>query len=329
MLTLGEFRSAAEAVSNWGRWGPDDEIGTLNLIGAEQVAASAALVQRGRVFPLGTPFGAGGIWPAGSFRQNPIHVMTLDGGDSHGFAHLPDRGPVGAAVRESSWGRRLAKFNDDMIIMSTQAASQWDALSHVYYDDLLYNGFPAASVTSAGAVRLGIDRVIGKGIVGRAVVVDLARARGVAHLPPRAAVEPDELDGTLAAQGVSLEPGDILLVRTGWWPRYAATGDGSAWRAEAPGLSWRCARWLHQHDVAAVAADNVAVEVTDPGPSEVAMPLHLLCLRDMGMLFGEMWNLEELAADCAAQGTWTAQLVAPPLEITGAVASPVNPVALR
>jgi kynurenine formamidase len=327
--TQAEFRRVADQVRNWGRWGAEDQLGTLNFITDETVAASAQMVRAGRVFALGVNLDANGVWSGHGYRRNPVHLMTVDGGDSAAMLGHLSGSDVGAALRTSGWGRGLAKFNDDFIIMPLQAATQWDALSHVYYDDQMYNGFPASAVTSAGATRNSIDQIDVKGIVGRGVLIDLARARGVEHLPPRTLVEPDELDSTLERQGVRLAAGDIVLVRTGWWPQFAVLADGERWRFEGPGLSWRCAPWLYEHQVAAVAADNIAVEGPAGRDSEVFIPLHLLCLRDMGMMLGEMWNLEALAADSAATGIYDCQLIAPPLRVTGAVGSPVNPIALR
>jgi kynurenine formamidase len=325
----GEFREVAARLRNWGRWGADDELGTLNLITPEAVAASAQAVRRGRVFPLGTAFGEQGIWDGDSYRRNPIHLMTVDGGD----AELLDQ--LGAAGRthslaQSSWGRSLMRFNDDMIVMPLQSGSQWDALSHVYYDGLMYNGVPSTAVTSAGAFRNSIDRVDVKGIVARAVLLDVANGRGVGHLPAGAVIEPEELDAVVDAQRVTLRPGDVVAVRTGWWQAFDQSARAS-WRAGSPGLSWRCASWLRANDVAAVAADNLAVEHLgfSLAGDEVTLPLHLLCLVDMGMMLGELWWLEDLATDCASDGVYTFHLVAAPLRVTGAVGSPVNPIALK
>ena len=324
-----EFRAAARKVSNWGRWGSEDQLGTLNHITDEKVRESARMVRKGVVFPLGVNFDSNGIWSGNSFRRNPIHLMTMDGGDSPNFLEHMTGWEGGKAVLASRWGERLAKFNDDFIIMPLQAATQWDALSHVYYDDLMYNGVPASAVTSAGATKNSIDQVDVKGIVSRAVILDVARYRGIEHVPERQVIEPEELDEVTRAQGVNVGVGDIVLLRTGWWSQLANLKDGNAWRAGSPGLSWRCAEWLHAKSVAAIAADNIAVEASNYDGSDVVLPLHLLCLRDMGMMFGEIWDLDALAADCAEDGVYECQVVAPPLRITGAVGSPVNPIALK
>ncbi|ORW21637.1 cyclase [Mycolicibacter nonchromogenicus] len=329
MAGLTEFRRVAETVRNWGRWGDADELGTLNLITPQKVAEAAALVKHGKVFPLGVDFGSSGPQGAFQFRHNPIHVMTVDGGD---VSTLAQYGP--------EWHRNIVaqqlseffvdnpfRFNDDMIVMPLQAASQWDALSHVYYDDQLYNGFPAASVTSLGAYHCGIDKVDGKGITSRGVLLDVVAHRGAdTFLPLGTPITPEELDDVARSQQVTIEPGDIVVVRTGWWERFCQTGNGAE---PGAGLDWRCASWLHERDVAAVAADNLMVEDPVSGVEGTYLPLHMLCLRDMGLMLGEYWDLGALAADCAADGRYEFQLVAPPLRVTGGVGSPVNPIAIK
>jgi kynurenine formamidase len=194
----------------------------------------------------------------------------------------------------------------------------------------MYNGVPASAVTSAGATRNSIDQVDVKGIAGRAVLIDVAASLGHEHLPAATTIEPEHLDVALERQGVDTEPGDVVLIRTGWWRQLPRIGR-DLWRAGCPGLSWRCGRWLHDRSIAAVAADNLAVEIVEfgVGGPEVVMPLHLLCLRDMGMMLGELWYLEDLAADCALDGVYSFHLVAAPLRVTGAVGSPVNPIAIK
>jgi kynurenine formamidase len=329
VASMSDFRRVADDVRNWGRWGDADELGTLNLITADKVAQAASLVSTGTVFPLGVDFGSSGPQGAFKYRQNPTHVMTIDGGDAN---TLLEYGPTWlqnpAAAQLSSYSQAgPMRFNDDMIIMPLQAATQWDALSHVYYEDKLYNDFPADSVTSLGAYYLGIDKVVEKGITSRGVLLDIVKLRGVpTYCELGEPITPAELDDAARTQGVTVEPGDILLVRTGWWARFLETGDGAE---PGAGLDWTCASWLHDHRVAAVAADNLMVENPASGVDGAILPMHMLCLRDMGLMLGEYWNLNELAADCAADGRYEFQLVAPPLSVTGAVGSPVNPIAIK
>ncbi|MEZ0052433.1 kynurenine formamidase [Mycobacterium sp. MAA66] len=331
MPDLNDFRRVAADVSNWGRWGDDDELGTLNLITAEKVAQAAATVRHGKVFALGGDFGSSGPQGAFQFRQNPTHVMTVDGGDAETLARYGPQWLRNKVARQvsSMFVDNPFRFNDDMIVMPLQAATQWDALSHVYYDDKLYNGFPADSVTSFGAFHCGIDKVDVKGITSRGVLLDVVRHRGVEMFcEPGNAITPAELDDIVAAQGVTITPGDIVVVHTGWWTRFQSTGNGAE---QGSGLHWTCASWLHDHNVAAVAADNLMVEDPDPanGVDGVFLPMHLLCLRDMGLMLGEYWDLTALSADCAADRVYEFQLIAPPLRVTGAVGSPVNPIAIK
>jgi kynurenine formamidase len=326
MSLMDDWTAMADKVRNWGRWGADDELGTLNLITEDRVRAAAAEVTKGAVFPLGMQFGENGPQGGLHFRRNPLHVMTVDGGDAH--ALVEQRGWVANATAQELAGMLdgdILRFNDDMIVMHLQAATQWDALSHVYYDEKMYNGFPSSAVTSLGASKLGIEKVDVKGITSRGVLLDVARHRGVSMVPHGEPISPEELTAVAEAQGTEIHPGDIVAVHTGWTGAFLQDRTTPI----SAGLHWRCAAWLHERDVAAVAADTIQVEdpVSDiPGNM---LPMHLLCLREMGLQFGEYWSLSGLAADCAEDGRYSFQLIAPPLSITGAVGSPVNPIALK
>jgi kynurenine formamidase len=321
-----ELRAAARTVSNWGRWGAEDELGTLNHITPETIARAATLVRRGAVFSLSVPFDAEGPQGANGYRRNPIHLMSLDGGDRDMTERLGEWG--GEAERQvSALWRGPMRFNDDYIMMPLQAATQWDALAHVYYEDRLYNDRPADTVTSLGASRNGIDKVAARGmVVGRGLLLDVAAHRGVSHLEAGAVIGPDELEATAAAEGIEVGAGDIVIVRTGWWQHFRSSGISGA---GGPGISWRCAEWLHGREVAAIASDNLALETSTKELPGVTLPFHMLALRDMGMLLGEMWELEALARDCADDRVYEFLLVAPPLLITGAVGSPLNPLAIK
>lgn len=329
MATMEDFRAVADRVRNWGRWGDADELGTLNFITPKKVAEAASLVRQGKILPLGVNLDSQG--PQGRmapFRTNPIHLMTIDGGDGRQYQdHVRGWGHASAEMIGGIFDLGPMRFNDDYIMMPLQAATQWDALSHVYYDDQLYNGFPASSVTSFGATRCSIDKVDARGIVSRGVLFDVPRHRGTPFADPSQPITPAELDDIASAQGVDLRSGDIVIVRTGWWGGFYQTPRN--YEMVSAGLSWTCAEWLHDHEAAAVAADNAAVEHGTGEVDGVFLPMHCLCLRDMGLMLGELWNLEQLAEDCAADGVYEFQLVAPPLRVTGAVGSPLNPLALK
>jgi kynurenine formamidase len=274
-------------------------------------------VKQGKVFPLSIPVDADGPQGAHGFRRNPIHIMSVDGGDENAARHLEGWGGTTEAQIAAFWKGPM-RFNDDYIIMPLQGSTQWDALSHVYYDGKLYNGYPASAVTSLGATKDSIDQVAGRGmIVSRGVLLDVAHYRGVKYLAPNAVITPEELDAVAKAASVTVEPGDIVLVRTGWRVNFLETRDGEAWMINSPGLSWRCAEWLHNKQAAAVASDNIAVEVFASELSDASLVFHLLTIRDMGMMLGEIWDLEALSKDCAADNVYTFQLVAQPLRVSG------------
>jgi kynurenine formamidase len=323
------WREVAARVRNWGKWGDSDELGTLNYITPEKVIAASRLVKRGRSFPLCAPYEADGPWSGSFFRRNPIRLMILHGGDEHIATHLGNfGGSVGEAVKGMYQGPM--RFADDVIVMNLQAGTQWDALSHVWYDEKLYNGYPSGVVTGLGTTKNGIEKVAERGqVVTRGVLLDVAHRRGLKHLAPNTIVTPDELETTARAQGITLEQGDVVLVRTGWWGRFLETHDGAAFLTGSPGLSWRCAEWLHEKKAAAVAVDNVAVEVSPPEIEGITLLFHMLALREMGMMLGEIWQLDALAADCAQDKVYEFMLVAQPLLIPGAVGSPVNPLAIK
>jgi kynurenine formamidase len=329
MTTLDTFRSLSAKVSNWGRWGDDDELGTLNLITPERLRAAAALVAEGKTFSLGVNFDTQG--PQGGtapFRTNPIHLMTIDGGDGRDLADaVRGWGHASAEMVGGIFDMGSVRFTDDYVMMPLQCATQWDALSHVSYEEQIYNGFPASSVTSFGATRCSIDKVDAKGVAARGVLLDVPRHRGVAALDVGEPVTPSELDAVASAQGVDVLPGDVVLVRTGWWPTFYQTPRN--YRAATAGLDWTCAEWLYEREISAVAADNVAVEGGAEPVEGMFLPMHCLCLRDMGMMLGEIWDFEGLAADCAVDGRYEFLLTAPPLRVTGAVGSPLNPIAMK
>jgi kynurenine formamidase len=312
-MTEPDFRAIGRSLSNWGRWGADDQLGTLNLLTPARVAFAASLVTQGRVLQLGIPVGADGP-QTGAGRMNPLHLMCENGAEQ-------DYGPL--------------KIADDYLVMPTQSVTQWDALAHVYYDDLLYNGRPADTVTVRGATYNSIASVT-NGVAGRGVLLDVARHRGVPWMQKGNGIHPAELDEVAEAQGVLIRPGDILLVRTGWWAKFLSDRVAADFMWGEPGLSLTCASWLAEKEVSAVAADNYAVEVQTALPggigSEidgVVAPLHMVLIRDMGMTIGEIFDLEALGADCARDGVWEFFFCAPPLPITRGLGSPINPIAIK
>ncbi|STX05714.1 Putative cyclase [Kocuria rosea] len=318
---MGSIEAMAERCRNWGRWGEDDVLGTLNFIDDAKRVRAASLVRTGRTFSLAQAFDTNGPQTGWRRRTNPVHTMTDTGleaefGDQ-GFPH----GFGGA---------------DDVIAMPLQCSTQWDGLGHIFDRGRAWNGRRAgAVVTSDGDQVTGIEtaaaQVVSRGVlldVGRALQEQLSLERP--ELPDGFAITPEHLQATIAAQGVTsaVGRGDILLIRTGQYARTRRDGWGHYAGGPAPGLSFSTAPWLHEKEVAAVATDTWGFEVRPNEFDDAFQPLHQIVIPNMGLFIGEMWALDDLAVHCAAEGRYEFLLSAPPLPITGAVGSPLNPVAL-
>lgn len=300
-------RSDAPSRSNWGLFGADDQIGTISFLTPERVAAAARLVRRGDVFSLNLPL------------------------------HLP--GPPlfnrGAYEHHITGGRRGARAGHDDYLDNfyLQASSQWDSLAHVGHgEEGFYNGVQAEQVTGKEGSRNGVDNWARRGIAGRAVLLDVARQIEFDGLSTRA-ITVSELEATARAQNIAVEPGSVLLVRTGWETAYMTldqSGRESVARdLRAPGLegSEEMAEWLWDQRVAAVASDCPALE---PWPWDASLPsLHLLALCYLGMPIGELWHLDDLAADCTAEGVYEFFFTSAPLNLRGGVGSPPNALAIK
>lgn len=321
-MTAGRerFEEIAARVRNWGRWGPDDQLGTLNLVDGAARRRAAAAVRTGQAFALGLPLSAEEGIQAGFVpgRVNPRRTM---------IAVDQPLSPDPAWIRSS----------EDVVELALQCATHWDALAHVSYRGVIYNGYPATSVTNAGAGRCGIH-LVGT-LVTRGVLLDVARARGVDVLDPGYPITPDDLNAAAELARVALDPGDVVLVRTGQMVHLrlgqvpdAAGGGGRdlvAYTWPTPGLTMATAEWFRARDVAAVATDTLPLEVFPGEDEDVYLPVHLLHLVEMGMTQGQNWVLDPLAEACASDGAYDFLLDATPLPFTGGLGSPLNPVAVR
>lgn len=307
------FDHLAEKVRNWGRWGDDDQRGTLNHIGPETLKRAAGSVKSGKLFNLGLNLDKDGP-QLGLGRFNPrLYVTDL------GTPVNPDR-------------PNSSCYSDDVIHMPLQAGTQWDAIGHVHYEGVLYNNCKACDVLSVnGTSKNAIHHLASPGIMSRGVLLDIAGLKSVEALPMDHEISVDDLNAACKAQNVTIEKGDIVMIRTGHIRCFTINQDRAAFNGPQPGLSYLCAEWIYDNSIAAVAADNLAVEVitADMAKQDMPLPFHNLALRDMGCPLGEMFHLEALAQDCAEDGQYTFLLSAPPLAITGAFGSPVNPLALK
>jgi kynurenine formamidase len=264
------------------------------------------LVRLGESVALGLEFNSDGPQRGHDGRTNPLHVMTRTG--------------------ETAANADGYLYTDDYVVMPLQCGTQVDALAHVSYDGLIYNGVPVGSVTARGAAHAGIE-TMRAGIQGRGVLLDVPRSLGVDRLERGHAITTAQLEACLDQQQVDVGSGDVLLVRTGWIQAFLADGDRDTYMSANPGLALETAEWLRRRDIAFLASDNYSVEV-DPAQSEgESFPLHCVLIRDVGMPFGEMFELELLAERCAAFGRWEFLFTCLPLPVTGAVGAPVAPIA--
>ena len=312
-LDMKLLRETAEKCKNWGKWGPEDEAGTLNYIEPADVIAAAGLIRKGKVFSLALNFDSNGpqvgLWGS---RFNPIHTMLATGTDA-------------VAGNQDAGGIRYA---DDMVSLPLQCGTQWDALGHIFYDDKMWNGYDAALVDSGGAQKNGIEKVKDR-MVGRGVLLDVARHLGVEALREGDAISRDDLDACAEAQGVEVQRGDFLLVRTGMMEERLKNGWGGYAGGDAPGLSFDTAEWLHGKEVAAICCDTWGCEVRPNETDEAQQPWHWVVIPMIGITMGEIFVMGELANDCAEDGVWEFFFCAPPLPITGGVGSPINPIAIK
>lgn len=318
---IDHVRALARACSNWDRWGPDDQLGTLNHIRPEDVVAASRLVQRGEVFSLAIPLDEHGPQTTGvAGRFNPIHLMLRDGNSAI----------TGTEVRDFYGGvDRFLRVTDDVLILPLQSGTQWDSLAHIVFEGRIYNGRDASAVGSRGATVNDIASARDR-FVGRGVLLDIPRSQGRSWLDPGEPIHASDLERAAGRQGVDVRRGDILLVRTGQIGQCRSLGTwGTYAGGPAAGLALDTAPWLFEREVAAVATDTWGLEVRPNETSDVLQPLHIVLIVHAGLLLGEIFDLEALADDCAADGRYEFLFSAPPLPITHAVGSPVNPLAIK
>ncbi len=321
MAAEGKAREVAELLAgtptNWGRWGDSDQVGALNFLTAEEVLRGVAAIQRGIVFTLGAPTaGPEGepVWPgrAEAQRYNTQDRASYEAGRVEAF--------IGGV-----------EYADDMIVMFLQGTTHVDALGHVWYEQQLYNGYPAnETVDHLG--KASVLPIADRGIVGRGVLIDMARHKGKPTLERNEPFTLADVLDAAAAQGTQIERHDILLIRTGWLQTFYQ--DRAAFYEEPflePGLLYEpeVSRWFHEMEIALYGTDTVGNELTQqPGTGAVSV-LHASLMRNLGVAFLEILRLEDLAADCSRDGEWTFMFAAAPLKIVGGTGAPVNPIAIK
>jgi kynurenine formamidase len=284
----------ADKPRNWGKWGAEDERGTLNYITPGVTLRAAHLVQKGKVYPLAIPLKASSpIWPT---RHKNWHVATYH--NQHGPG-------VGGA--------------EDILMIHTHGSTHVDALSHLFADGQFYNGYSAAeALDSRGTKKNAIDKI--GAIVTRGVLLDFAGYHKVEHLPAEHVITPEEVEKVAAAEGVSFESGDAILFRTGWQKTWDEKNP-DPFNKRQPGPSLAVAQWAGDREIAVMAADNSAVEAF---PLEGGLVVHREFIRNQGGYLMELLSLDALAAD----KVYEFMFVVAPLNITMGLGSPITPLAI-
>jgi kynurenine formamidase len=305
-----------DAPTNWGKWGPDDEVGALNYLDASEVLRGVSHIRSGSVFTLqrliGDPKGEP-VWPG---REPAQRTMIMD---------------------ESTWDHEGAPafpgglhYADDKMLAFLQGSTQYDALGHVWYGGRIWNGYDART-TVGGLDKASVEPIAERGVVGRGVLLDMARFRGKDHLDKKETFTHEDLEACAAAQGVTIEPHDVLLVRTNFLELFHEQGERFYEDFCEPGLVYspELVRWFQDREIPNLVTDTIANEVTIDPATGVALPLHCALMRNLGVTLTEICDLEKLAASCAEDGQYTFLYAAAPLKVHQATGSPVNPLAIK
>jgi kynurenine formamidase len=338
--------------ANWGDFGPEDQLGRVNLIGREQILKGAAEVREGRSFCLSLPLNL----PGGNLLNARRHPPRLEPTYREGKPVV--NFPMARIDQDS-----IDIVSDDQVLICLQYSTQWDSLAHVgarfdadgdgVEETVYYNGFRADEhikgpvhygqgdeESGCGcdgpnlsfAEALGIENMAVHGMQGRGVLVDLARHFG----EERKLIGFDELQEVMQADGVTIERGDFLVLRTGFAEavvRMDGKPDPDVLHHTCSVMNGRDARlleWISDSGIAAICADNYAVEAypaTEMHGKKSILPLHHHCLFKLGIPLGELWYLRDLADWLHQHGRHRFMLTAPPLRLPGAVGSPVTPIA--
>ena len=288
-------------LSNWGRWGKEDQIGTVNLITAAKRKQAALLVKEGITVSL---------------------AHTVD------TKAAPDNSSPFQHTMQNTGANPLAgSYSMDVfsVLFHGYGHTHMDALCHMFYQGKMYNGFSQNEVTKTGAQKLSIQN-FQDGIVSRAILMDIPRLKNVPYLEPGQAIYPEDLDAWEKRAGVKVGAGDILLIRTGRWARRAARGPWDV-NEKSAGLHASCARWMKQRDIAILGSD-AASDLMPSGVEGVTQPIHQLTLIAMGTPIFDNCDLEKISATANRLGRWEFFVSAGPLPVPGGTGSPLNPSAV-
>ncbi|WP_284035600.1 cyclase family protein [Neobacillus sp. 114] len=291
-----------ETLSNWNRWGGEDERGTLNLLTPQVLLKAKEYIKQGKVYSLSYPIRQTKV-PVFPGRNSALHFMTIDGGDYKSGIQSP--GGV--------------KIADDYIVMPTHGTTHVDGLGHVWTDEQIYNGHDQNNIRSTGAKKCGVEKI--EWIVGRGILLDIALLKGVQNLDPGYVITPEDIMQCLDVQKVEIQQGDIILLRTGFMKTFETQPE--TFYESQPGIGIEAARFLAKQDIVGLGVDNLAVEPI-PMEEKAKDSLHVLMIRELGIYLMEMLNLDEFAKE----EVYEFFFVATPLKIRGGVGSPINPLAI-
>lgn len=308
------IRHASRELNNWGKWGADDQVGTLNYVQPEDIVRAASMIRTGKVFALGLALNSG----------------TQQTGFVCGFSDsIRTSLTTGVKKAEQANDTMALRYARSIIDMPLQVGTHWDALGHLSVGERMYNGYDVAQAGPQGLGKLGIEHTRQK-MVGRGVLLDIARCKGVEYLEDGYGISNDDLNHCAKEENVEIRRGDFVIIRTGQMERYLKEGRWSAdRRKDTPGLKFETCYWCHEKQIAAVSADTSSVEVRPNEINNVMQPWHWVVIPAMGLTVGDMFFVKDLADDCDADGTYEFFFCAPPLRITGGSGSPVNPQAIK
>jgi kynurenine formamidase len=307
----------AGAPSNWGRWGEDDEVGSLNFLTPEEVLRGIRSARQGKVITCGELIGnpkGDPMWPG---RLPSLRENVRDKGDY-----------IDGTVEAFPGG---VEFADDKISMFLQGSTQVDALGHVWYDDKMWNGFPATE-TVGGMKKASVLPIADRGIVGRGVLLDLAAYKGKFALDKGDFLGLEDILGCAEKQGVTIEKHDILCLRIGFLQLLYVQGPEEFYEDfNEPGLTYSAelVDWFHKMEIPCFATDTISNETELDPEVGVQIPLHCALMRNLGIVFTEICNFEELAKDCHEDGQWDFMFMASPLKVLEATGAPLNVMAIK
>ncbi|HZS08417.1 MAG TPA: cyclase family protein [Blastocatellia bacterium] len=299
-LTKADVDRMMTEISNWGRWGKEDQLGAVNLITPMKRKQAAALVKEGVSVSLARETNS----EKEPDNPNPYqHTMNLTGSNNPG------------------------QFSVDTlsVLFHGYQHTHMDALCHIFYRGKMYNGFSQEEVTRKGAGKLAISN-LRQGILTRGVLMDMAALKGVPYLEPGTPIYPEDLEAWEKKAGIKVQSGDAVFIRTGRWARRAAVGPWDVDKTGAAGLHASCARWLRARDVAVLGSD-AASDVLPSGIEGFSHPIHTLTLVALGVYIFDNCDLEALGEAAAKRKRWDFLLTAAPIPVSGGTGSPLNPVA--